>query len=57
MQVLFPITRRLKIELKIVPKMHFHQFLAPNFGAAFITRVMQSDDLFFFHVIADTRPL
>jgi hypothetical protein len=52
MQVVFPIGRGLKIELTIVPKMHFHQVLVANFGPVFIAWVMQSNDPFFIPIIA-----
>lgn len=52
MQAVFMIGRSLNIELKIVLKMHFHQVLVVNFGPAFMTQVMQSNDPFFLPIIA-----
>jgi hypothetical protein len=42
-QVMFPICRKLKIELIVLCKIHFHQVLVANFGATSTTQVMQSN--------------
>lgn len=52
MQAVFLIGRSLNIELIIILKMHFHQVLVVNFGPAFMTQVMQSNDPFFLPIIA-----
>jgi hypothetical protein len=57
MQVVFPIGRRLKIELIVMLKIHFHQVLILNFGVIFMTQVMQSNDPFFLPTIAYTGPM
>jgi hypothetical protein len=47
MQAIFPISRRLNIELKVIPKMHFHQVLVANFEHIFMIQMTQFNDPFF----------